>query len=153
VATSLHTRPNDYVYYANIAGQGIASSEWPQNWAELRLKTRPASTAATSSRQHHAEPIYESTETNLFDRASAPGSSLPGVGRVIWTPAYIDFNATTWCSRVHAACFQQGQSRGWWPLMFRCSAQRIRQPAASERTWPRLHHRGRRLADRRHRHA
>lgn len=24
VATSLHTQPNDYVYYGNVAGQGIA---------------------------------------------------------------------------------------------------------------------------------
>ena len=41
MATSLHTRPNDYVYYANIAGQGIALKRVAPELGQLRLKTQP----------------------------------------------------------------------------------------------------------------
>ena len=32
MATSLHTRPNDYVYYGNVAGQGIGLKRLAPSW-------------------------------------------------------------------------------------------------------------------------
>jgi hypothetical protein len=77
VATSLHTRPNDYVYYANIAGQGIALKRVAPELGQLRLKTQSGEHRSYFKvASMHAEPIYESTETNLFEPRQRPGSSL-----------------------------------------------------------------------------
>ncbi len=95
VASSLHTRPNDYVYYANVAGQGIALKRLAPELGQLRLKTQ-----AGEHRSYfrltgmHAEPVYESTETHLFEPRQRPWFKLAAESaEVIWTPAYIDFSA------------------------------------------------------------
>ena len=38
-ATTLHPHTNDYVYYANISGQGAGLKRLPDGSAELRIKT------------------------------------------------------------------------------------------------------------------
>ena len=95
VASSLHTQPNDYVYYANVAGQGIALKRLAPELGQLRLKTQ-----ASEHRSYfkvagmHAEPAYESTEINLFEPRQRPWFKLAAESAdVIWTPAYIDFSA------------------------------------------------------------
>ncbi|MBS3019001.1 hypothetical protein DJFAAGMI_01740 [Comamonas sp. PE63] len=95
VASSLHTQPNDYVYYANVAGQGIALKRLAPELGQLRLKTQ-----ASEHRSYfkvagmHAEPAYESTEINLFEPRQRPWFKLAAESPdVIWTPAYIDFSA------------------------------------------------------------
>lgn len=95
VATSLHTRPNDYVYYANIAGQGIALKRVAPELGQLRLKIQPGEHRSYFKvAGMHAEPIYESTETNLFEPRQRPWFKLAAESTdVIWTPAYIDFSA------------------------------------------------------------
>lgn len=95
VATSLHTQPNDYVYYANIAGQGIALKRVAPELGQLRLKTQPGEHRSYFKvAGMHAKPIYESTETNLFEPRQRPWFKLAAQSAdVIWTPAYIDFSA------------------------------------------------------------
>ena len=95
MATSLHTRPNDYVYYGNVAGQGIGLKRLEPQLAELRLKTR-----ADENRSYYrvaginADPIYQSTEKNLFDPRQRPWFKLAQQSsEPVWTPVYIDFNA------------------------------------------------------------
>ncbi|MFS4551916.1 diguanylate cyclase domain-containing protein [Comamonas resistens] len=95
MATSLHTRPNDYVYYGNVAGQGIGLKRLAPQLAELRLKTR-----ADEKRSYYqvaginAEPVYQSTEKNLFDPRQRPWFKLAQQSsEPVWTPVYIDFNA------------------------------------------------------------
>lgn len=95
VATSLHTQPNDYVYYGNVAGQGIGLKRLAAGQAQLRLKT-DASEHRSFFRLDamDGEPVYESTEGSLFDPRKrlwfklAAESSEP-----VWTPVYIDFSA------------------------------------------------------------
>ena len=95
VATSLHTQPNDYVYYANIAGQGIALKRVAPELGQLRLKTQPGEHRSYFKvAGMHSKPIYESTETNLFEPRQRPWFKLAAESaNVIWTPAYIDFSA------------------------------------------------------------
>ena len=95
MATSLHTRPNDYVYYGNVAGQGIGLKRLEPQLAELRLKTR-----ADENRSYYrvaginADLIYQSTEKNLFDPRQRPWFKLAQQSsEPVWTPVYIDFNA------------------------------------------------------------
>ena len=95
MATSLHTRPNDYVYYGNVAGQGIGLKRLEPQLAELRLKTR-----ADENRSYYrvaginADPIYQSTEKNLFDPRQRPWfQQARQAENSVWTPVYIDFNA------------------------------------------------------------
>ena len=94
-ATSLTGNAGDYVYYGNRAGQGMGMQRKPDQSAELRLKLRPEDFRNIYSVLGiTAEPIYQSTEANLFDPRTRPWYQLaqnaPGQ---VWTPVYIDFNA------------------------------------------------------------
>lgn len=95
MATSLHTQPNDYVYYGNVAGQGIGLKRLAAQQAELRLKTD-----AHDRRSYYrltgiqAKPVYEFTEKNLFDPRLRPWfKQAQRASDAVWTPVYIDFNA------------------------------------------------------------
>ena len=95
MATSLHTQPNDYVYYGNVAGQGIGLKRLEPQRAELRLKTH-----ADDRRSYYkltgiqARPELEFTEKNLFDPRQRPWfQQARQAENSIWTPVYIDFNA------------------------------------------------------------
>ena len=95
MATSLHTQPNDYVYYGNVAGQGIALKRQQPALGQLRLKT-----LASDHRSYfkvtgiHAKPVYEYTESTLFDPRQRPWFKLAAESTgSIWTPVYIDFSA------------------------------------------------------------
>lgn len=93
IATSLHTDPNNYVYYGNEAGQGFGLFRHSATEAELRVKTRAEDNRA----------IYRFTgidgrlrlgrrEEKLFDPRTRPwyadGKRMNGH---TWTSVYIDF--------------------------------------------------------------
>ncbi|MEG0148127.1 MAG: diguanylate cyclase [Comamonas sp.] len=93
IATSLHNPPNDYVYYGNQAGQGMGLKRLDSTQAQLRLKTY-----AEEMRSYYrldginAHPVFESTETKLFDPRQRPWYQLAQkTPTPIWTPVYIDF--------------------------------------------------------------
>ena len=92
-ATSLHTQPNDYVYYGNIAGQGIGLKRLGPNEAELRAKTRPEEHRRYSHFTGINGPLhYQSTEANLFDPRERPWFKLAqNAPSHTWTSVYIDF--------------------------------------------------------------
>ena len=94
-ATSLHTRPNDYVYYGNIAGQGIGLKRLEPQRAELRLKNHAGDKRSYYSLAGiQAEPVYQFTEKNLFDPRQRPWfKQAQQAEDPVWTPVYIDFNA------------------------------------------------------------
>ena len=95
-ATWLDEQPGDYVYYANIAGQGIGLRREGPDQAELRIKT-----LASAHRQLlglngiRATPVPRGTEENLFEPRTRPWflQAKASSRNHIWTPTYIDFNA------------------------------------------------------------
>lgn len=115
VATSLHTQPNDYVYYGNVAGQGIALKRLQPQLGQLRLKTQ-----ASDHRSYykltgiHAEPVFEYTESSLFDPRQRPWFKLAAdTEGSIWTPVYIDFSAQDLVlTRARRILSPQGQLQG-----------------------------------------
>ncbi|RAU17485.1 sensor domain-containing diguanylate cyclase [Nitrincola tibetensis] len=95
IATSLHTDPNDYVYYGNEAGQGIGLQRLSDNKVELRLKLE----ASEHRKIYHYEGIdgelqLVREEDRLFDPRVRPwyvdGKELRGH---TWTSIYIDFGS------------------------------------------------------------
>ncbi len=93
IATSLHIDPNNYVYYGNIQGQAFGLYRHSYEDGEIRIKYLPE-----EHRKRYriagidAEPVFASTENNLFDPRTRPWfqaaqSSLQD----IWTSVYIDF--------------------------------------------------------------
>ncbi|MDG3063791.1 diguanylate cyclase domain-containing protein [Thauera mechernichensis] len=93
VATSIHTDPNDYVYYGNEAGQGLGLHRRSSDEVELRMKLRADEHRAIYRYQGvdgHLEFVRR--ETTLFDPRTRPwyanGKTTDGH---TWTSVYIDF--------------------------------------------------------------
>ncbi|ENO83030.1 diguanylate cyclase [Thauera sp. 27] len=93
VATSIHTDPNDYVYYGNEAGQGLGLYRRSSDEVELRMKLRADEHRAIYRYQGvdgHLEFVRR--ETTLFDPRTRPwyanGKTTDGH---TWTSVYIDF--------------------------------------------------------------
>jgi diguanylate cyclase (GGDEF)-like protein len=93
IATSLHTDPNNYVYYGNRAGQGIGLFRRSATEGELRIKTR-----AEDTRTYYrfsgidGELKFHSREAKLFDPRQRPWYKAgEAAGSDIWTAVYIDF--------------------------------------------------------------
>ena len=93
VATSIHTDPNDYVYYVNEAGQGLGLYRRSSEEVELRMKLRADEHRAIYRYQGvdgHLEFVRR--ETTLFDPRTRPwyanGKTTDGH---TWTSVYIDF--------------------------------------------------------------
>jgi len=93
VATSLHTQPNDYVYYGNQAGQGLGLLRQSPDQAELRIKLNDEEHRAI----YHLDgiagtPHFTRREKELFDPRTRPwyleGLTNPGHS---WTSVYVDF--------------------------------------------------------------
>lgn len=93
IATSLHTDPNNYVYYGNEAGQGLGLYRHSPNGAELRMKLQ----ASERRTIFHYEGIdgtleFVRREARVFDPRVRPwyadGKSENGH---TWTSVYIDF--------------------------------------------------------------
>jgi diguanylate cyclase (GGDEF)-like protein len=93
-ATSLHTDPNNYVYYGNEAGQNVGVFRQDRDHAELRVRLK-----ANSPRLNYAltaidAPLPEPTLTHTqLDSRQRPWYRGAKTGQMaIWTSVYIDFN-------------------------------------------------------------
>ena len=93
IATSLHTDPNNYVYYGNIKGQAIGLYRLSENTGELRVKYK-----GEDNRQRFliegigGKPKFQSLEKKLFDPRTRPWFVAARTStKDIWTSVYIDF--------------------------------------------------------------
>lgn len=94
IATSLHTDPNNYVYYGNRSGQNIGLLRLSKDEGELRLKLQADE---SRSRFHFAGidgPLtFSSRETSSFDPRQRPWYKAgETAGADTWTAVYIDFH-------------------------------------------------------------
>ncbi|MEE4253739.1 MAG: diguanylate cyclase [Desulfuromusa sp.] len=93
IATSLHSDPNNYVYYGNIAGQAIGLYRHSDSLGELRVKYR----AEDHRKRFRIEgiggvPQFESVEEKLFDPRVRPWfQAARTTQKDVWTSVYIDF--------------------------------------------------------------
>lgn len=92
-STTLHPRTNSYVYYGNVAGQGVGLKRLADGTAELRVRTQDAqhrqffSLADIDAEQH-----YLRTERAMFDPRNRPWFQQASlVDHHTWTSVYIDF--------------------------------------------------------------
>ena len=93
IATSLHTDPNNYVYYGNTKGQAVGLYRLSENTGELRLKYK-----ADEHRKRFlingigGLPEFVSREEKLFDPRTRPWFVAARTStKDIWTSVYIDF--------------------------------------------------------------
>jgi diguanylate cyclase (GGDEF)-like protein len=94
-ATTLHTDPNDYVYYGNLAGQSYGLKRLTPELAEIRIKTDPLEPRRYFYLKGiRGEATYKSTENTLFDPRTRPWFSAkePKSNRHMWTSVYVDFS-------------------------------------------------------------
>lgn len=93
IATSLHTDPNNYVYYGNRHGQGIGLFRRSRTEGELRIKLQPQDlrsyyrfTGIGGELKFHAQ------EGKLFDPRTRPWYKAGETQKdQTWTSVYIDF--------------------------------------------------------------
>lgn len=92
-ATSLHTNPNDYVYYGNEQGQGYGLKRLRANEAELRVKLTPQAHRSFYRIQGIQDrPERVGQEAQLFEPRSRIWYKLAReTDRHTWTAVYIDF--------------------------------------------------------------
>lgn len=122
-ATTLHPRTNSYVYYGNMAGQGVGLKRLEDGSAELRVRTADMqhrqffSLASIDSQQH-----YLRTERAMFDPRNRPWFQQASmVDHHTWTSVYIDFALKDLVlTRARRVLDSQGQFKGWSPQMYRC---------------------------------
>lgn len=93
VATSIHSDPNNYVYYGNELGQGIGLFRHDAEKVELRMKLQPDEHRAIYDIEGIDGPLsFVRREKNLFDPRTRPwylgGRTASGD---TWTSVYIDF--------------------------------------------------------------
>jgi diguanylate cyclase (GGDEF)-like protein len=94
-ATTLHTDPNDYVYYGNQLGQSYGLKRTGRDKAEVRYKLNPE-----EKRQYFAfrgidgKQIYLRTEQSVFDPRVRPWYETGASEKShIWTAVYVDFSS------------------------------------------------------------
>jgi diguanylate cyclase (GGDEF)-like protein len=93
VATSIHTDPNNYVYYGNEAGQGLGLFRHSDEEVELRMKFKADEHRAIYRVTGLDGPLtFVRREGSLFDPRQRPwyadGRNASGH---TWTSVYIDF--------------------------------------------------------------
>jgi diguanylate cyclase (GGDEF)-like protein len=95
IATSLHTDPNNYVYFGNKGGQVLGLYRRAGDEAELRMKLR-----ADQNREFfrfngiNGKPVFVSRETKLFDPRQRPWYlAAQSQTTQTWTSVYIDFSS------------------------------------------------------------
>lgn len=94
-ATTLHTDPNDYVYYGNLAGQSYGLKRLSDKKAEIRIKTDPRQPRRyLRLNSINGKATQVSTESNIFDPRTRPwfSSREQNSNRHIWTSVYVDFS-------------------------------------------------------------
>ncbi len=118
IATSLHTNPNDYVYYGSHTGQFFGLKRLSEGEAELRIKLaageprRILRIAGIGGREQFVQ-----TEARLYEPRERPwyraGKDSASPRSHTWTAVYIDF-ATQELVATHArqVLSSQGQVQG-----------------------------------------
>ncbi|HPS43399.1 MAG TPA: diguanylate cyclase [Treponemataceae bacterium] len=93
IATSLHTNPNNYVYYGNRAGQAFGVFRHPGNEGELRIKLKPGENRARYKFTGIDGALrFDSREDKLFDPRQRPWYIAGQTATTdTWTSVYIDF--------------------------------------------------------------
>ena len=95
VATTLHTNPNNYVYYGNQSGQFIGVNRLNDTTVELRLK------AASDAPRHFFELLegknsrrLTRVETTIYEPRERPWyKQALDAKRPIWAPVYVDYSS------------------------------------------------------------
>ena len=95
VATTLHTDPNNYVYFGNEAGQGLGLMRHTAEDVELRMKLRAEENRAIYKVSGIDGPLqFERRESALFDPRTRPWyANGKGNQGHTWTSVYIDFGS------------------------------------------------------------
>jgi diguanylate cyclase (GGDEF)-like protein len=95
IATSLHTDPNNFVYFGNKSGQALGLYRRAGDEAELRMKTN-----AEANREFYrfngigGKPVFVSREAKLFDPRQRPWyKAAQTQSDQTWTSVYIDFSS------------------------------------------------------------
>ena len=94
-ATTLHTDPNDYVYYGNTLGQSYGLKRLENNKAEVRIKLDPRKPREYFSFSGiNGQQSYVKTEDAVFDPRIRPwftsGQQREQQNHT-WTAVYVDF--------------------------------------------------------------
>jgi diguanylate cyclase (GGDEF)-like protein len=93
IATSLHTNPNNYVYYGNRAGQAFGVFRYTGNEGELRIKLKPEENRVRYKFTGIDGKLrFDSREDKLFDPRLRPWYISGQTAMTdTWTSVYIDF--------------------------------------------------------------
>jgi diguanylate cyclase (GGDEF)-like protein len=118
IATSLHTNPNDYVYYGSRSGQFFGLKRLAEGEAELRQKLvageprRILRVAGIAGQERFVE-----TEARLFEPRERPWYQAGKAGASprshTWTAVYIDFGSKELvATRARQVLSAEGQLQG-----------------------------------------
>ncbi len=115
IATSLHTDPNDYVYYGSRAGQFFGLKRLSASEAELRLKLVPTQLRRiTRFVGIDGAERFLSEESRMFEPRERPWYKAGQVADAhTWTSVYIDFRTNELvATRARKVLSAQGQVQG-----------------------------------------
>jgi len=92
-ATTLYTKPNDYVYYGNIQGQNFAIKRLSPTNVNVRIRLNEQENRKLYQLSDvNQQPQYQLTETETFDPRDRPWFTLAKeVDSHTWTAVYVDF--------------------------------------------------------------
>ncbi len=94
VATSLHTNPNNYIYYGNRNGQFVGVNRLDESSVEVRIKTdvKDARQFFHVSAANTVRKLIKA-ETTIYDPRQRPWyKQASDLRRQTWAPAYLDFS-------------------------------------------------------------
>jgi diguanylate cyclase (GGDEF)-like protein len=115
IATSLHTNPNDYVYYGSRSGQFLGLKRLSDVEAELRVKLAPAQQRRISRFVGIDGPEqFMSEEPRLYEPRERPWFKAgESASAHTWTAVYIDFRTNELvATRARKVLSPQGQTQG-----------------------------------------
>jgi diguanylate cyclase (GGDEF)-like protein len=115
IATSLHTDPNDYVYYGSRSGQFFGLKRLSDAEAELRIKLAPAQPRRlTRFAGIDGAERFMSDETRLFEPRERPWYKAgQSANAHTWTSVYIDFRTNELvATRARKVLSAQGELQG-----------------------------------------
>jgi diguanylate cyclase (GGDEF)-like protein len=115
VATSLHTDPNDYVYYGSRTGQFLGLKRLSDSEAELRVKLAPEQLRRiTRFAGIDGAERFMSDETRPFEPRERPWYKAGQSAEAhTWTSVYIDFRTNELvATRARKVLSPQGQVQG-----------------------------------------
>lgn len=115
IATSLHTNPNDYVYYGTRTGQFFGLKRLSASEAEVRLKTAPEQQRRlTRFAGIDGFERFMSDETRMYEPRERPWYKAgQSADAHTWTSVYIDFRTNELvATRARRVLSPQGEVQG-----------------------------------------